>query len=68
MSTQKQKTHGGDGDGPATDHKNPERNEELAKAANQGKDILAKLDEAAKRKGGHWEHCCGVKVKVWVED
>jgi len=66
MSAQKQKTHGMDGDGPATEHKGPERNEELAKAASQGKDILAKLDQAAKKKSGHWEQCCG--VKVWVED
>ena len=66
MSAQKQKTHGTGGDGPATDHKDPARNEELAKSAAQGKDILAKLDQAAKKKSGHYEQCCG--VKVWVED
>lgn len=65
-AAQKQKTHGVGGDGPDTERKAPERNEELAKAASQGKDILAKLDQAAKKKSGHWEMCCG--VKVWVED
>ncbi len=35
-------------------------------AAAQGKDILAKLDQAAKKKSGHYETCCG--VKVWIQD
>ena len=66
MSAQKQKTHGAGGDDATQDHKNPERNEELAKSAAQGKGILAKLDQATKKKSGHWESCCG--VKVWIED
>lgn len=38
----------------------------LKSASNKAKDVLAKLDEQAKRRKGHFESCCG--VKFWVED
>jgi len=65
MSAQKQKELGG-GDGPKTDHKAPKADEALAAKAARAKDLLDKIDQAAKKKSGHWEECCG--VKVWIED
>lgn len=47
------------GDKPVADPK-------LTKAVEDSKDLLAKLDQASKRKRGHYEVCCG--VRVWVED
>jgi len=38
----------------------------LKDAASKAKDVLAKLDEATKKKRGHYHECCG--VRVWVED
>lgn len=65
MSAQKQKELGG-GDAPHTDHKAPKADDALAAKAAKAKDLLDKLDQAAQKKSGHWEQCCG--VKVWVED
>lgn len=38
----------------------------LKKALSDGKSLADRLDQAAKRKSGHWEHCCG--AHIWVED
>lgn len=42
-------------------------NKELLNAAERGKDLLKRLDQAAKpQKRGRWVNCCG--VRVFVED
>ena len=62
---QEQKTNSG-GDpskGPNQKHKD---DADLAAKAKKAEDMLKKLDEAQKKKKGHYEECCG--VRVWVED
>lgn len=60
------KQHKAGGDGPDKDQKTPKPDDKLAAMAKKGKDLLGKLDEAQKKKSGHWEQCCG--VRVWVKD
>lgn len=67
--SQKQKNAVGGENGPKTGQKSPKDNQELAKAASHGQDVLKELEEleqAQKKKGGHYEMCCG--VKIWVPD
>lgn len=74
--SQKQKNAVGGENGPKTGQKSPKDNQELAKAASHGQDVLKELrdilkeleelEQAQKKKGGHYEMCCG--VKIWVPD
>jgi hypothetical protein len=66
MSLQKLKTP--EPDQPAPKPKDgPSADPKLNKARDEGKDLLARLDEATKnKKSGHWEVCCD--VRVWVDD
>lgn len=67
MEAQKQKTNP-----PPEDLKKknsgsaPKTDERLSKAVAEAKDLSARLDKAATKKSGRWEHCCG--VRIWVED
>lgn len=65
MSMQKQKLPDTDdpkkkpGDAPKADPK-------LKEALGEGKALLDRMEQAVKKKRGHWEHCCG--ARIWVED
>lgn len=64
---QKQKRYGEDDDEADKKPAVIVKDDDKAKGAVQkAKDILGKLDEASKRKGGHWEECCG--VRIWIPD
>lgn len=44
----------------------PVADPKLTEAKDKAKALLSKLDEATKKKDGHYEVCCG--VRIWVED
>jgi len=41
-------------------------NQAVKDTAVKGRDLLKKLDQKQKEKGGRWVYCCG--VKTWVKD
>ena len=63
MTILKQK---GPDDEPKKDKKDgvPPDDPKLKESAKKGKELLDKLEQATKKKGGHYEMCCG--VRVWV--
>jgi hypothetical protein len=64
---QKQKSHGGPTGGADVKEQDVHDNKEATQAVAKGKDLMAKLQEATKRKRGRYVvDCCG--VRRWVED
>jgi hypothetical protein len=62
----KQKQHEGDPNAPAPKPGQVQDNTDAINAAAKGKDMLKRLEQAAKPKRGRYVDCCG--VRVWVED
>ena len=63
--SQMQKIGGGD-DKPQKAKAKLGDDEKAKSAVERAKAALGKAEEAQKRKGGHWEMCCG--VRTWVPD
>lgn len=66
MSTgQLQKRHDDD-DEAKTKAKKTTDDTKAKSAVERAKEVLAKAAEKQKRKGGHWEECCG--IRTWIPD
>ncbi len=63
--SQMQKIGGGD-DKPQKAKQNMGDDTAAKSAVEKAKEALKRADEAQKRKGGHYEICCG--IRTWIPD